>query len=266
MAKKIKGPIILNLISERARVNAFHNPNSASQDELFCRAWKKEAKECAFGIEVVADSRYYNLLYQNGMFMGLVNGIVYPFSYNYTKKGSRFRNRKIKYAEVICISKSQNLEMLWGTPQRHLVYDKDGKPYRFGARGSFYMEIEPSDHAKNADTLYRKLLLSADEEGMTVMDVKLKLAAAYANRIGEKIQRMLENLDRPLKDLVGLQASEMLELSKKVYKETRDLFLDFGLTATTASEGSIIRYFSINEEEKQDGSSGPSHPSPESFF
>ena len=264
MAKKIKGPIILNLISERVRLS--NDPNNRSQDELFCRVWKKEAKECAFGIKVIADSRYYNLLYQNGEFKGLVEGVVYPFSHNYTKKGSRFRNRKISYAEVVCISKSQNLEMFWGTRDRLLVYDKDKKPYRFGARGSFFMEIDPTDHARNADTLYRKLLLTADEEGMTVMDVKLKLTAAYANRIGEKIQRMLEDLDRPLKDLVGLQASEMLELSKRVYKETKNLFLDFGLTATTASESSIIRELFVEEEGKPKEPTVRPFSSPASFF
>lgn len=264
MAKKIKGPIILKLISERVRLST--DPKNRSQDELFCRAWEKQSKECAFGIEVIADSRYYNLLYQNGIFMGLVNGTVYPFSYDYTKKGSRFRNRKIKHAEVVCISKSQNLEMFWGTPSRLLVYDKDRKPYRFGANGSFFVEIEPTDHAKNADMLYRKLLLTADEEGMTVMDVKNKLQAAYVNRIGAIIQRTLEDLDFPLKDLVGLQASEMLEISEKVYRDIKDLFLDFGLTVTPASTGSIIRYFMINEEGKKEIPAAPVHPSPASFF
>ena len=263
MAKKIKGPITLNLNSERARMARDHN---SSQDELFCRTWKKMAKECAFGIKVIADTRYYNLLYQNGEFKGLVEGVVYPFSHNYTKKGSRFRNRKIESAEVVCISKSRNLEMFWGTPRRYLVYEKDGTPYSFGARGSFYVEIDPADCARNADTLYHKLLLEADEEGMTVMDVKLELTAAYATRIGEQAQRMLEDLNRPLKDLAGLQASEMLALSKKVYKETKNLFSKFGLTITEASEGSIIQELFVEEKGKPAETTVPPFSSPSSFF
>lgn len=258
MAKKIEGPIILNLDSERVRLARDYNEES--QYTLFCRAWKKKAKECCFGIEVIADSRYYNLLYQNGEFKGLVTGIVYPFSYDYTKKGSRFRNRKIKHAEVVCISKSQNLEMFWGTPVRLLVYDKDRTPYRFGSSGSFYTEIEPADHATNADILYRRLLLSADEEGMTVMDVKSRLQAAYVNRIGAEIQKTLESLDFPLKNLIGLQASEMLEISEKVYEKIKGLFLDYGLTMTPASIGSIIRRFDIQEAGKQESSVGPVGP------
>lgn len=264
MAKKIEGPIILNLDSERVRLARDYNERS--QFALFCRAWKKRAKECVFGIEVVADSRYYNLLYQNGEFKGLVTGVVYPFSYDYTKKGSRFRNRKIKHAEVVCISKSQNLEMFWGTPEKLLVYDKDRTPYHFGASGSFYTEIEPADHATNADILYRKLLLSADEEGMTVMDVKDRLQAAYVRRIGAEIQTTLESLDFPLKELIGLQASEMLEISEKVYKKVKNLFWEYGLTITPASVGSIIKRFDIQERGKQVPGDKPDKPNPLSFM
>ena len=236
MAKKIKGPVILNLRSEHA------GPRRPEM-EIFCRVWEHDKKECAFGIPVIADEKYYNLLYQNGKFLGLVQpngGTVYPFSRNPYKKGSRFGNRKIHHAQVVCISKAQNLEMLWGTRSPILVYDRDGKPYHFGANGSFYVEIEPADLAKNADCFFRKILVSADEEGMTVLAVRDKLKAAFVNVIGAKIQEVLEEMNRPLSQLVGLTPKEKLEISGRVYQKLRDIFAEYGLTITSASKNSII--------------------------
>ena len=256
MAKKFKGPIILNLRSEQA------GPNHPEK-EIFCRVWEKKANECAFGIEVIADEKYYNLLYQNGKFLGLVHpdgGSVYPFSYDYRKKGSRFRNRKIKYAQVVCISKAQNLEMFWGTHDPILVYDKDGKPCQFGANGSFYVEIEPADCANNADRFFQKLLISANEEGMTVEAVRNKLKAAFVNVIGEKIQEALEEMNRPLQELVGLTAKEKLKISENVYHKIKNLFGEYGLTLVAASKNSIVNHLVVRENDT--GSAPPSTPRP----
>ena len=243
MAKKIKGPVVLNLRSERARIS------NNSQDEIFCRVWDKKKTECAFGVSVIADDDYYNLLYQNGEYMGLARetgGIVYPFSYDYTKKGSRFKNRKIQTAKVVCISKSQNLEMWWGTPSPLLVRDKNGEPFRFGARGSFFVEIDPADHALNADIFYRKCLTSATEEGMPVYKVKEHLLKSFANLIGEKVQDCLEEMEYPLEDLIDLTAKEKLKISANAYDKVKKVFAEFGLTLVPVSKNCIVTDLHVN--------------------
>lgn len=238
MAKKIKGSVMLHLEADQ-----------------FCQVWAKTAKECAFGVHVTADADYYNLLYQNGQFLGLVQpqgGVIYPFSVNPYKKGSRFKNRKIKSAKIVCISSAYNLNMLWGTRHPILIYDRDGTPCNFGANGTLFLELDPGDGGRNADCLYRKLFSQGDESSMTVEAVRDKLKPAFVEEIGAKVQECLEEMDRPLTQLTGLTPKEKLEVSKKAYEDLKRFFHDqYGLTLAPASQRSIVSHLIVIGKEKE---------------
>ena len=239
MPKKIKGPIILHL-----------------GENQFCQIWEKTAKECAFGIQVNANGDYYNLLYQNGQFLGLVQpngGVIYPFSVNPYKKGSRFKNRKIKSAKIVCISSAYNLNMLWGTRNPLMIYDKEGTACNFGANGTIYLELDPGDGGRNADCLYRRLFSQGGPDTMTVEAVRDRLRPAFVEVIGAQIQEALEDMNRPLTELKGLTPKEKLDVSKNAYESLKGFFeKEYGLTLTPASQRSIVSRLIVRKDEEEE--------------
>ena len=57
--KKIKGPINLGL-----------------EEDQFCNVWEADQKDCAYQLKIVTNADHYNLIYQDGKFLGrpLTNG------------------------------------------------------------------------------------------------------------------------------------------------------------------------------------------------
>ena len=121
-----------------------------------------------------------------------------------------------------------------------------GEPYSVGASGVFYVNIAPSDAARNGDRFYHKLLTQGDPSQMNTEALRDKLAEAFLNRVGAKIQEYLEQLNRPLSNLVGLQPSEFLKISEELYPKMKDIFADYGLTIVKASSGSILGRLIVN--------------------
>jgi len=226
--KKIKGSIELELAKDQ-----------------FCNAWKGEAKNCARNFCVIANSTHYYLLYRDGKFLGTPaprGGAIYPFSKDPLEEGGRGDLKNFHRATVVCISKTFNLQMPWGTRVPFVMHDKaTGKDFRVGASGTFYLEIESSDGARNADRFYEKLASQGDPSKMTAEQLRDDLCAAYINQIGAKIQECLEELDRPISSLVGLQPGELVKISEAAYSKMKDLFEEYGLSiAEKASKGSIL--------------------------
>ena len=235
--RRIRGPISLQL-----------------EKDQICKIWEAQARECVFGIEANSNADNYVLWYRNGEFMGLPQpdgGIFYPFSYDPLKKGSRFKNRKFLFAKIVCISKAFNLEMYWGTPNRFLMFE-NGKAYRVGASGKFYVEIDASDAGRNADRLYRKLFSQGDVSGKNVEAVRDELRDVFLPVIGSVLQEHLTELNRPMDQLIGLSPKEMMEISEDVYAKVKDIFADFGLAISTASKKSIIGNLLIREDGQED--------------
>lgn len=250
MSEKIKGSVVLHL-----------EPNQ------FCRVWEHTAKDCAFGTHVIADADHYNLLYQNGKFLGLVQpdgGVIYPFSENPYKKGSLFKHGKIKSAKVVCISSAYNLNMSWGTVSAMLMYDRDGTPCYLGASGMLYLELNPGDGGRNADCLYRKLFSQEASDRMTVDAVRNKLKPAFIEVIGAEIQDHLENMNRPLAELKGLTPKEKLEVSKSAYENLKDFFeTEYGLTLTKANQKSIVSNLVVRKDAEEEAREGVGAPAPQ---
>ena len=232
-SKKIKGPIKIAL-----------------EDGIFCKSWSANAKDCAHDLEVVASKKFYNLVYRDGEFFGIprpMGGPIYPFSKDLLKPGSRAEKKNHDDVEVVCMTAGASLNVNWGVSEK-LIRNKDGKNYYFNAYGTFYVEIDPADAAKNANIFYHKLCVQNDSNVMTNEALRNKLKAAFENRIAAVIEKMLLDMDGSLSSFVNVMASEALELSKKVYYEVRNLFSEFGITiAEEASIGSIVQSVGVKE-------------------
>ncbi|MBE6585866.1 MAG: hypothetical protein E7645_04975 [Ruminococcaceae bacterium] len=219
-------------------------------EEQFCTVWEGRAEECSHDFCVDTNADQYNLFYRNGQFFGMptpFGGTIYPFSDDPTKKGTRHQKRGYNRARVVCLSKDFNLKVFWGTRTPFLMLDNTtGEPYSVGASGVFYVNIDPSDAARNGDRFYHKLLTQGDPSQMNTEALRDKLAEAFLNRVGAKIQEYLEQLNRPLSNLVGLQPSEFLKISEELYPKMKDIFADYGLTIVKASSGSILGRLIVN--------------------
>ena len=231
--KKYKGSISLTL----------------SEDQ-FCTVWEGKQKDCAYNFEISTSADQYNLVYQDGKFLGLPltnGGSIHPFSFNPAKQGSRKDKKKFKSAKIVCVSSAFNLSMNWGVPE-FLMFDEAGKAYDIGASGVFYVEIDPSDAGRNADTFYRKLLTHGDPSRMNTKALRDKLLPAFQNVIGSAIEEVIAGLDRPLSALVGLAPKEKIAISNAVYYKVKDVFASFGLTIVKiTSMNSIVGNLVIKE-------------------
>ena len=219
-------------------------------EDQFCSVWEAKASECSHEFCVDTSADQYNLFYRNGQFLGTptpFGGSIYPFSLDPTTQGKRSHKKQFNRAKVVCLSSAFNLKVYWGTKVPFLMLDSaTQKPYTVGASGVFYLEIEPSDGGRNADKFYRKMLTQGDPEKMTTEVLRDKLAEAFINRVGAKIQEHLEALNRPISNLVGLQPAEFLKISEELYPKLKDIFADYGLTIAASSKGSILGRLVIN--------------------
>ena len=216
----------------------------------FCISWHGNQKDCAYDFEIETSANSYNLVYQDGKFLGIPlknGGPLYPFSYDPAKKGSRGDKKKFKTVEVVCVSAADNLNVNWGVPD-FLMFDKDGKAYDIGASGTFYVEIDPADAAKSADTFYRKLCFQKDDGGMTNEELRDKLLRAFKEVIGAKLEESIAEFDRPLSQMIGLTPKEKLEISKAVYYKVKDIFANYGITIVKVSSvNSIVDKLVVRE-------------------
>lgn len=213
-------------------------------ENQFCAVWEGKADACHHSFCVDTSADQYNLFYRNGQFMGTptpFGGSIYPFSIDPREEGSRAQKKQFNRAKVVCISNAFNLKVYWGTKIPFTMIDiPTQKPYTVGASGVFFLEIEHSDGGRNADRFYRKLLSQGDPTQMTTEALRDKLAEAFINRVGAKIQEYLEELNRPLSNMVGLQPSEFVKISEDLYPKLKDIFEDYGLTIAASSTGSIL--------------------------
>lgn len=223
-------------------------------EDQFCAVWEGRAEEFHHTFCVDTNADQYNLFYRNGQFLGTptpFGGSIYPFSNDPTQCGSRSQKKQFNRAKVVCISSAFNLKVYWGTKVPFVMIDKaTQKPYMVGASGVFFVEIEPSDGGRNADKFYRKLLAQGDPVQMNTEALRDKLAEAFVNRVGAKIQEYLETLDRTLANMVGLQPAEFVKISEELYPKLKDVFADFGLTIVeSGSTGSILSRLIITPKE-----------------
>ena len=231
--KKKKGPVRLQLT-----------------ENTFFRALEDNAKEVKSSYCIIANSDHYTLLYRDGQFLGMpkpFGGPIFPFAIDPTEEGNNGQKKKFQTAKVVCIAKDFNLKVYWGTETPFVMEDCVTKnPYSVGARGVFYVNVDPSDAARKADQFYSKVLSNRDPESFTTEALRDFLREGFIMQIGAKIQQYMEEQTRSFENLVGLQPSEILKISEEIFPKMKDIFAMYGLTITDISKNSILQGLVVN--------------------
>ena len=231
--KKKSGPVELRLEADQ-----------------FCRVLEDRADEVKSNYCIIANSDNYNLLYRDGQFLGMpkpFGGAIYPFSIDPTQEGSNGQKKKFHTAKIVCLSKDFNLKVFWGTETPFMMEDCiTKKPYSVGARGVFYVSIDPTDAARKADQFYSKCLTQRNAELFNTEALRDFLREAFVMQIGARIQHYMTEENRSIANLVGLQPSEILKISEDLFPKMKDIFAMFGLTITDVSANSILQGLVIN--------------------
>ena len=65
------------------------------------------------------------------------------------------------FAEIVVVKKNFKMKIDWGTPPHRMFHLEDPiskAPYHVGANGSFEVQIDPCDAARNANQFFLELL------------------------------------------------------------------------------------------------------------
>ncbi len=221
-------------------------------ENQFCAIVEEKAADCSRKFCVLANSDTYNLLYRDGRFMGMpapYGGAIFPFAIDPTKQGTNGQKRQFRSAKVVCLSKDFNLKVYWGTETPFILEDNEThKAYEVGARGVFYVNIDPSDAARKADQFYSKCLTQRNAALFDAEALRDFLREAFIMHIGAKIQDYIEEKGRSLANYVGLMPAEILKISQDLCPKMKDIFGAYGLTIVMeSSSGSILQGLVVNE-------------------
>jgi hypothetical protein len=235
LKKKKSGPVTLRL-----------------EKDQFCNILEDKAEDVKASYCIMADSDNYNLLYRDGMFMGMpkpFGGAIYPFATDPTEQGSNSQKKKFHTSKVVCLSKDFNLKVYWGTKIPFVLEDCfSHKAYHVGARGVFYVNIDPTDAARKAYMFYKKCLSQGNAGMYNTEALRDFLCEAFVMQIGAKIQEYIEEKGRSLDNYVGLQPSEILKISEDLCPKIKDIFAEYGLTIVVkASSSSILQGLNVTE-------------------
>ena len=221
-------------------------------ENQFCSVLEDKAEDVTHKYCILASSDTYNLLYRDGRFMGMpapYGGAIYPFATDPTKQGSKGQKKQFHSAKVVCLSKDFNLKVFWGTETPFIFEDSvSHKAYEVGARGVFYVNIDPTDAARKADQFYSKCLTQRNAALFDAEALRDFLREAFIMQIGAKIQHYIEEKERSIANYVGLMPSEILAISEELCPKMKDIFGAYGLTIVTeASANSILQGLMVKE-------------------
>ena len=221
-------------------------------ENQFCSVVEEMSSEVTNKYCIIANSDNYNLLYRDGRFMGMpcpFGGAIYPFSIDPREQGTNGQKKQFRSAKVVCLSKDFNLKVFWGTETPFMLEDvHTHKPYEVGARGVFYVNIDPTDAARKADQFYSKCLSQRNAALFDTEALRDFLREAFIMQIGAKIQQYIEEKNASLANYVGLQPSEILKISEELCPKLKDVFGAYGLTIVPeASANSILQGLQVKE-------------------
>ena len=223
--------------------------------DQFCTVIEEKSDDVKKTYCILANADNYNLLYRDGKFLGMpqpFGGPIYPFSVDPTQRGSNGQKKSFYTAKVVCISKDFNLKVNWGTKTPFILEDiNTHKAYKVGARGTFYVNIDPSDAARKADQFYSKCLTQRNADLFNAEALRDFLCEAFIMQIGAKIQDYIEEKGRSLEHYVGLMPAEILKISEELCPKMKDIFGQYGLSIVgEASANSILIGLDVNEVQR----------------
>ncbi len=190
--------------------------------------------------------RHYTFLSQDGRFAGQpapLGGKIYPFSPNPTEMATRREMKQYVFAEVVVVKKNFKMKIDWGTPPHRLFHIEDPitkVPYKVGANGSFEVQIDATDAARNANQFFLELLSETSDYNAESM--KNRLQDRYLQEIGAGIETVIINEKRSLENYVGIGPSDLKRVNDLLYPYIKDLFASYGLTisATTLNGLTVV--------------------------
>ena len=221
-------------------------------EDQFCTVIEEKADDVTHKYCVIADANNYNLLYRDGRFLGTpqpFGGPIYPFADEPRKIGSKRQKKAYRFAKVVCISKDFELKVDWGTARPFTIVDPASqKTYEIGANGVFYIHIDPSDAARNADKFYSRCLTQRNADLFNTEALRDFLRDAFIMQIGAKIEEYINKSGKSLENYVGLTPSEILKVSQEICPTLADMFDIYGLTVRQeVSSSSILRGLIVRE-------------------
>ena len=225
------------------------------KEDQFCTVTEEKSDDVTHKYCVIADAKNYNLLYRDGRFLGTpqpFGGPIYPFADDPRKIGSKRQKKAYRFAKVVCITKDFELQVFWGTNRPFLMEDPvTHRTFEVGANGVFYVHIDPSDAARNADKFYSRCLTQRDADLFNTEALRDFLKAGFMNHIGAKIEEYIEKSGKSLENYVGLRSSEIIKVSQEICPTLADIFDIYGLTIRQEiSSGSIVQGLFVREVTK----------------
>jgi hypothetical protein len=204
---------------------------------------------------VIGYGTHYNLLYRDGEYLGIPHmngGAIYPFAPDPRKKGSNGQKKKFSEAKVVAIPKDFEVLVKWGSGKSaYFMNDpKTGEPRYVNAHGTFYVNIDPTDSAHNANLFYSKILQNRNLEEFKLEQLREFLQAAFLNRIGAVIQSYVEEESLALDPEKSVPPAQMVKMSEAVCGKIKDIFAQYGLTINElSSSGSIVEKVVVTAED-----------------
>lgn len=190
--------------------------------------------------------RHYTFLSQDGRFAGQpapLGGKIYPFSPNPTDMPTRKEMKQYVFAEVVVVKKNFKMKIDWGTPLHRMFHIEDPitkVPYKVGANGSFEVQIDATDAARNANQFFLELLSETNDYNAEKM--KARLQDRYLQEIGAGIETVIKDEKRSLDNYVGIGPADLKRVNDLLYPIVKNLFASYGLTisATTLNGLNVI--------------------------
>lgn len=225
-------------------------PSITIDKENFCCVIAEKSEDVSHKYSFSANADYYTVLYRNGQYLGMphaAGGVIYPFSFDPTKPGTKGDLKKFKDCKIVIMPRDANMRVFWGTQTPFNVRDPQSKQiYAVRAHGSFYVNLDPLDPSASCNRFYQKLLSTGDANQFTNEQFREFLIDGFLKTIGSCIENYMLEQNCPFEDFQVLTASEILTISEDIYPKVQNIFYEYGLTIVEkTSKNSIIQNLEI---------------------
>ena len=220
-------------------------------NNAFCAVKEIKVSDVTHKCCVQSDEKQYTLLYRNGKYLGMpcpFGGEIYPFSLDPRNPGKKKELKNYRSAKVVAILKEFELKVPWGSDPAYTMEDPiTKKPFEVGAFGEFYVTIDHTDAARNADKFYKTCLAQTDANNYDIFKLREFLLQTFNMRIGAEIQNFINEEQRSLENYVGLTPIQILKISEKLTPRIKDIFASYGLTVNVLStSGSLLQALNVS--------------------
>ena len=183
---------------------------------------------CADNLEadakLVVPETHNAILIKDGVLMDTLNS----GSYDIFEEKSRRKSKNVS-VEVIYMSKTARLKVMWGTRSQFSFRDPETDvPVKLGAHGEFEVQIS------NPRKAYM-VLIGAEKE-FTVQDLKERLAMRMLSKVEPAIAREMRNGSLSYDRI----SEHKDEIAAKILPDLKETFEDYGLKLFSFTIGNVV--------------------------